>query len=156
MVQFINTDENNFKCEHKKLYIKSEIEDPFSLLNHIMVNSPPSYLDKACTRTQCNSGRKRSLSDLYTIINSQTKFNISYLHLLVMIYDIMKQTRLDRNYQFLWCTQVKKPVLSNNKSNPKLTMVTAPSKRNYLDSVGVDGISLKFIEQTIENFRHEN
>jgi len=132
------------------LYVKpSDIETTSTrkdLIRKFFRGKYRTYNDEQCTQLQCESGRFRSVTELYQIVLSRfpkTTFNA----ILRIIRDLIKE---DANIAMIYCTQVNKVVLKYFDSATR-TYMSNYSRSNYYDKKGEDDYSLSDYEQIINN-----
>lgn len=91
---------------------------------------------------QCENPKAyRSVTELHAMVC--TRFKNTSLKAIVRIIDEIIQE--EKNIVLVWCTQVNKVVIKRVKNTPQ-EYITDYSKRNYFNSKGVDGYSLKDYE----------
>jgi len=146
---------SQFKLEYDKLYTGSKEESPYELLRDILVNRLHSYTDSKCTRLHCEGIRYRSITDLYVMLNTNSKFSTPYDQLIIYIMDLIKEyANSPNNFTIVYCTRINKPVVKNGVRNSKQSLISSYSMKGYLHKVGQDGVSLSYINSIEENFRN--
>ena len=111
--------------------------------NLIMGEGAITYLDKECTKIQCDKKNAyRSISELHCIIKS--RFPLTSLKALIAI--LKELIEEDKRIAMVWCTQINKVVIKYVKNTPTNYGMTSYSREKYYKTKGVDGYSLKDYE----------
>ena len=105
-----------------------------------------SYNDKECTDVQCEKGKYRSLTELHAIVCSRFP-KTSFEAVVRIVIDILEK---EQKVVLVFCSTVKKVVI-RYKENKTVQWISDYSKSNYYNEVGVDGWSLKMIEELKQN-----
>ena len=104
----------------------------------IMGQGVITYKDPECTKVQCDKkSAYRSVSELHIIV--KTRFKVTSLRSIIKILN--KIIEEEKCISLVWCTQINKVVVKYMK-NIDSAYITDYSKRNYYNSVGLDGYSL--------------
>lgn len=117
------------------------------LLKYILTNGGvESFEDEKCSVLQCRKGAYRSITDLHMIVKS--RFKITSLNSVIKaIKEIIEE---DSCVVMVYCTQVNKVVLRYNK-NTNRSYLTDYSRKNFYKTKGVDGYSLEWFEEQMNN-----
>lgn len=100
-----------------------------------------SYKDKECTILQCENSRYRSITELNDICRS--RFPITSLKGVIKIIEDLINN--DSSIILVYCPTVQKVVVKYDDSKTG-KWISDFSKKNYYETKGVDGYSLKDFE----------
>lgn len=119
--------------KHRKTFIRKLITE----------NGAITYLDKECTKIQCDKKNAyRSISELHIIV--KTRFKLTSLKALIKI--LKELIEEDKKIAMVWCTQINKVVIKYVKNQPTNYGMTDYSRERYYKTKGLDGYSLKDYE----------
>jgi len=121
------------KTDTRKDFIRKFIRGKFA-----------SYSNSDCTELQCESGRFRSITELHQIVLSRFP-KTSFEAIIRIVRDLINE---DNPISMVWCTKVNKVVLMYLDKSTREYM-TDYSRKNYLNTKGIDGYSLNDYEQLI-------
>lgn len=122
----------------------------------LRAKSIPTYEDKECTKIQCDGKGEdtqatafRSITDLHMIVKSRFP-KTSLEGIVKIIYEFISE---DKAVVLVYCTAINKVVVKYY-NNPNASYITNYSKKNYINTKGIDGYSLNDYEKIIENLKN--
>jgi len=106
-----------------------------------------SYTNPECTNIQCENGKYRSLTELHSIVLSRFP-STTFEAIVRIVFDMIEK---ETTVILVFCTTVQKVVVMY-KDNKSASWISNHSKKYYYDNVGVDGYSLRMIEEIKDSF----
>jgi len=114
------------------------------LVNKAMV----TYHNLSCTQTECYAGKNRSITDIHRITLSRFP-KTSFDAIVRIIKDLIDHDAL---FRMTYCTQINKVVLMY-VSESRREYSSPYADKNYIDTKGVDGYTLRDFKTEIENLK---